>query len=106
MLVSVPLTLFVVLFAISNGTDVSVAFFPGDDGYTMPVHTLGLGLLALGFLSGAVFVSILAQRLRFRLWQEKQKAQRLEKELDLLYKERDRMAGTGKDRLPALIKAG
>jgi uncharacterized integral membrane protein len=91
MLVSAPLTVFVVLFAVSNSADVSVALLPGDEGHAVPVHTLGLGMLALGFLCGAVFVSILAQRLRFRYWQEKKKSERLEKELDLLYRDRDRV---------------
>lgn len=86
LLITVPLSIFTVLFAISNTETVPFFLFPGDDGYNVPGYLLGLGMLALGFLSGILFVGLLAQRTQFRYWQEKNRAQRLEKELEKIEK--------------------
>lgn len=85
LLITIPLTIFAVLFAVSNDADVSVGLWPLDGRHEMPIYALGLGMLIGGFLLGALFVSILAQKTRFLFWQEQRKRARLEKELDSLH---------------------
>lgn len=81
LLITFPLTVFAVLFAVSNRQDVAVAFWPLVDSYTIPVWLLGLSFLGGGFFLGACFVALQAQRIRYRLWREKNRADRLEKDL-------------------------
>jgi uncharacterized integral membrane protein len=86
LIITIPLALFVLAFAASNSAIVKAGLWPLDQTWDMPLSILGLGMLGLGFLSGALFVWILYQRLRYRHWQARRRAQRLEKELDLLHK--------------------
>lgn len=85
LLITIPLTIFAVLFAVSNDSDVTVRLWPLEGAHDMPVYALGLGMLISGFLLGALFVSILAQKTRFLFWKEQRKRARLEKELDSLH---------------------
>lgn len=86
-IITVPLTIFAILFAFSNSGDVTFYVWPGDDAlsHTVPVWALGLGFLGVGFFCGALFVWILDQKTRFRYWRESRRAARLEKELDRLH---------------------
>ncbi len=84
LLITLPLTVFSVLFALSNRQDVAVSLWPLMETYSLPLWLLGLGLLGVGFFLGAAFVAIPAQRLRFRLWREKNRADRLEKDMATL----------------------
>lgn len=85
LLITIPLTIFAVLFAISNDGDVALGLWPFDGRYTLPVWLFGLGLLGSGFFLGALFVWLLAQKTRFRYWQESRKSARLEKELEAIH---------------------
>lgn len=89
--VTVPLTVLAVLFVVSNTADVSVYFYPGSEPLTAPFYVTGLVLLLGGFLAGAIFVSLHAQKTAFRFWQEKQKSARLEKDLDDLHRKVEKM---------------
>lgn len=84
LLITLPLTAFAVLFAVSNRQDVMVSLWPLVEDYALPLWLVGLGLLGIGFFLGACFVSFQAQRLRFRLWREKNRADRLEKDMAAL----------------------
>lgn len=86
LVITVPFTLFAVLFAVSNSAPVDVSLWPLEEKMNWPLSLVGLCLLAAGFFCGALFVWILSQRVRFRLWQETRRADKLEKELDLLNK--------------------
>lgn len=86
LIITLPLTVFSVLFAVSNGQFVEVTLWPLEQKLSLPLSLAGLGLLLGGFCCGALFVWIYAQKTRFRLWQETRRADRLEKELDLLSK--------------------
>lgn len=81
-LITIPLTVFTVLFAVSNGGDITLALWPLDDKATMPVYAFGLAMLGGGFFLGALFVWILSQRTRFLYWRTQRHNARLEKELD------------------------
>ncbi len=85
LLITIPLTVFAILFAISNGDDISVGLWPLEGRYALPVWIFGLGLLGCGFFLGALFVWLPAQKMRFRYWQESRKSSRLEKELEAVY---------------------
>lgn len=80
-LISIPLTVFVILFAVSNTAKVSVALMPIKGSYELSLATVGLGLMALGFLAGSVFVGVQGYRTQIGKWQETRRADRLEKEL-------------------------
>lgn len=83
-LITIPLTIFTVLFAVSNPAEVSVGIWPLEETRNIPAWLLGLGMGGVGFFLGALFVWILAQRTHFRYWQEQRRAARLEKELEAL----------------------
>lgn len=83
-LITIPLTIFTVLFAVSNPAEVSVGIWPLEDTRKIPAWLLGLGMGGVGFFLGSLFVWILAQRAHFRYWQEQRRANRLEKELEAL----------------------
>jgi len=87
LLITVPLALFSILFVLANGDAVTFYLWPEDDllSLTLPGWQFGLGMLFGGFFLGALFVSLLAQKTRFRYWQESRKAARLEKELESLH---------------------
>ena len=104
LLITVPLTLFAVVFAIFNAQSVKVTFLPFDGfSFSLPVSVLALGLLGAGFLSGALFVWLYSQKLRWRCWRETRRADRLEKDLAALT-EKKTQADTADD-LPRLGKA-
>lgn len=86
LIITIPFAAFAVLFAVSNSAAVDVSLWPFEEKMNSPLSLVGLCLLAAGFFCGALFVWILSQRTRFRLWQETRRADRLEKELDLLSK--------------------
>jgi hypothetical protein len=85
-LIAIPLTLCAILFALSNGGDVTVGFWPSERTWILPLNLFGLALVGAGFFCGALFVWLQYQRLRYRYWQESRKAARLEKELEALHR--------------------
>jgi hypothetical protein len=88
-LITLPMTVFAVLFAVSNPQDAQLYLFPGDEVHAVPMYWLGLGLLVGGFFLGAFFVGLHAQKTQFRYWREKARAEKLEKELDALHQKSD-----------------
>lgn len=84
LIVTLPLSLFILLFVVANRARVDVFLYPGADGVTWPLYSIALLMLVLGFIGGSLIVFIYAQRTRIKLWQESRRAARLEKELDLL----------------------
>lgn len=86
LIITVPLTIFAILFAVSNSADVTVGLWPFEKEYTVSTWIFGLAMLGAGFFLGALFVWILSQKTRFQYWKETRRAARLEKELDALNK--------------------
>ncbi|MBM3547283.1 MAG: DUF1049 domain-containing protein [Alphaproteobacteria bacterium] len=80
-LVTLPLTLIVIAFAISNRGLVAVGLWPFDVKAEMPIYLLALGALLLGFLAGATLAGFgtLAARLRAR--REAKRAEAAERKL-------------------------
>lgn len=104
-IITLPLTVIAVLFVVSNTEKVDFYLYPGAVAWSLPVYAVGLALLLGGFLAGALFVSLHAQKTMFRYWQEKNKSARLGKELDDMHRKSEAaetaaVAGT----LPALPK--
>lgn len=86
LIITLPLTVFAILFAVSNSGDVTVGLWPLDQTHTVSIWVFGLAMLGVGFFTGALFVWILGQKTRFLYWKESRRAARLEKELDALNK--------------------
>jgi hypothetical protein len=84
LIITVPLTIFVALFAVSNTGDVTVGLWPLAQKLTLSSGVFGLLMLGGGFFLGALFVWIHSQKLRFKWWRESRRAARLEKELETL----------------------
>jgi uncharacterized integral membrane protein len=66
--VTLPLTLLVIVFAVSNRHPVAVGLWPFDGSVEMPLYLLALGILVLGFLAGSAISGLhtLAARLKAR----------------------------------------
>jgi uncharacterized integral membrane protein len=83
LLITVPLTLCAVVFALSNTAIVSFSF-PPFESFSVPLNLLGLCLAGGGFFFGALFVWLHAQKTRIECWKQTRRADRLEKEIDAL----------------------
>lgn len=85
--ITVPLTVFAVLFAVMNTDKVTVRFLPLDGfAFETQISLMVLGMMGAGFFLGALFVWLYTQKLRFQYWKETRRADRLEKELEQLEK--------------------
>jgi len=79
--VTLPLTLLVIAFALSNRGLVTVGLWPFDDLIEMPVYLLTLGALATGFLAGAALASLGTLAARYRARREMKRAEAAERKL-------------------------
>ena len=84
LLLTVPLTLFAVAFAVSNAQDVTVMLLPFEGELKVPLAVLTLGMMGAGFFFGAFFVWMHGHRVRLSNWKNARRADRLEKELTVL----------------------
>lgn len=68
LLISLPLLLLLVLFALSNREPVPFRFWPTDYTLVLPLSLAVIGAMAVAFLTGGllVWISALAQRRRAR----------------------------------------
>lgn len=95
LLVTVPLTVFSILFAMSNIGKVSVSLTPVGPQAELPLWLVGLGLMGVGFFCGALLLWLGALRLRFSRRRALGQVARLERELQRqknLQAEQDRQA--------------
>jgi uncharacterized integral membrane protein len=65
-LVGLPLTIIVVLFAVSNRQSTTIGFWPFHDGIAAPAYVIGLVPLVIGLLLGAGLAGIGTVHARFR----------------------------------------
>lgn len=79
--VTLPLTLLAIAFALSNRGPVAIGLWPFDDLIEMPVYLLALGLLAIGFLAGAALASVGTIGARYRARREARRAEIAEHKL-------------------------
>ena len=83
-LITLPLSLFVILFAIANTETITtqIAFF--DYSFDIPQYVLGLGMLVIGFICGGLLVWLNLYGYRIRYWQAKRKITKYEDEMTAL----------------------
>lgn len=92
LIITLPLSVFAVLFAVSNAGDVTLGLWPLENRVTLSVSVFGLVMLGVGFFLGALFVWLHSQKLRFMHWKQSRRAAKLEKELGDLHKKNEAQA--------------
>ena len=83
-LITVPLSLFVLLFAVSNTQEMTVSLLILDQSMSLPVYVAVLGLMALGFLAGGVLVWLNLYGYRIKYWRLSRQQPKLEAEIERL----------------------
>jgi len=78
LLITLPLSVFVILFAVSNTQNATVNFNILDAHFTLPQYGITLGMMALGFIAGSLLVWLNLYHYRIRYWQTQKKLQRYE----------------------------
>ncbi len=81
-LITLPITVFAIFFASVNTDSITISLNPVYDEFEMPIYLLALGMLGIGFLSGALFVSMNEYKTKVKLRKERKRANLLEKELE------------------------
>jgi len=81
LLVTIPVTVLVVLFAVSNRTAVEAQLFPLPFSIQAPLYLYVLLALILGLLTGSAVTWIYGHNARAAARRESKRAARLEKEL-------------------------
>lgn len=79
--ITIPLTLLVIAFALTNRGPVVVGLWPFDELVEMPIYLLALGSLVLGFLTGSAFAGFGTLAARFRARRETKRAEAAERKL-------------------------
>lgn len=87
-IITLPLGLLFVLFAVSNRTEVTVSLWPADI-VPVPLYLLVLSGLLVGFLAGATVVAVGSLRWRRRARREARRAAGLQSELARLKRRPD-----------------
>lgn len=80
--VTVPLVLVVVSFAVSNRDGVPLTLWPLPGGIELPVFLVGLLGVVIGFLAGGVVAWLSGRRHRGAARREARRAARLQQDLD------------------------
>ena len=80
-IVTVPITIVVVVFAVSNRDFVTLNLWPFELTYSMPLFALVLICLVVGFLLGALIMWLSAGKTRGRAREAYYKASSLERDL-------------------------
>lgn len=76
-LISLPIPIVVLIFALQNREQVELSFWPFDVQIAMPLSFLAVGLVAVGFVVGV----LLLQFTVFKLWRKNRKAEKTIKKL-------------------------
>ena len=90
LVITVPLTLFVLLFAVSNTQDVTVSLNLIGLDTTLPLYIISLGLMAAGFICGCVLVWLNLYGYRIKYWSLSRKNAKLEGEIENLKSDLDK----------------
>ena len=80
--ITIPLSLFVLLFAVSNTHKVGVSLIFTEADYDMPLYMIALGLMAIGFLCGCLLVWLNLYGYRIRYWRASRKITKMEEEIE------------------------
>ena len=81
-LISLPLTLLIILFAVSNRGPVDIAFWPTTYQITVPIYALALLMIVVGFVLGGSIVWTEATGDRVRARRYRRKSESLEQDLE------------------------
>ena len=81
LIVTLPLTVVLAVFAVANRASVEVSLWPFDITLGLPLFLLALGSFALGLLIGGFLLWLPLLRWRHRARGEERRARRLEAEL-------------------------
>lgn len=92
-LVTLPLGVLLVLFAVSNTTEVRLALWPFDQTVDLPLSVAVLGVSAIAFLFGAIVVWTASLPVRMRARRLHNTAEALRAEVDELKKSLARAPG-------------
>lgn len=66
-IVTLPLTVIAVIFAVSNLNDIAVAFWPFEQTFSLPLYIAVLATFVFGFVCGGMVLWFSAGKLRRRL---------------------------------------
>jgi len=80
--ISVPLTLLIVLFAVSNRGPVDIGFWPTTYQITVPIYALALLMIVVGFILGGTLVWTETTGDRMRARRYRKKSEGLEQDLE------------------------
>jgi lipopolysaccharide assembly protein A len=80
-LVTLPIALIAIVFAISNYDKVPVGLWPFSDVLIMPLYLLVLGMLGVGFLAGEFVAWLYGGRWRREARRRQRRIEALEREL-------------------------
>lgn len=80
--ISVPLTLLIILFAVSNRGPVDIGFWPTTFQITIPIYVLALVMIVVGFILGGTLVWTEATGDRLRARHFRRKSEGLEQDLE------------------------
>ena len=83
-IITIPVTVVCVIFAIANQESVALDLWPLDMTYSLPIFLLVLGCLFVGFLIGATVMWVSAGTLRDKARRSYYKAADLEREVNWL----------------------
>lgn len=89
--ITLPITLAVVLFAVSNRQSVDLHFWPLPGSFDVPLYVIGLGTMVFGFLVGGITAWIGAGEARHRARVAERDARSLEARLTDVRAENDRI---------------
>ena len=101
-ILTLPVTVVCVVFAIANQQPVTIDLWPLALSYTLPLYVMVLLLLLFGFLIGACVMWISAGRLRDKARRNYYKASDLEREVTWLKRKQAQAQGqaAGQSRVP------
>ncbi|HEV7371413.1 lipopolysaccharide assembly protein LapA domain-containing protein [Arenibaculum sp.] len=80
--ITIPLALLVISFAVSNRDEVSLGLWPLPGRMEVPLFLVGLLGLLIGFLAGGIVAWVAGRRHRVAARREARRAARLSQELD------------------------
>ena len=81
LIVTIPLTVVLAVFAVANREPVTISLWPLDLTLDLPLFLLALGTFAVGLLLGAFLIWLPLLRWRHRARAEERRARRFEAEL-------------------------
>lgn len=84
-IVGFAIALLTVAFAVLNLKPVPLVWSPFHDPIELPLYLVGLGLMAIGFLIGALTVWLNTDPLHLQRWHQRKKIKNLEKEIKTLH---------------------